>query len=81
MKLRVLQSLKRTLIALITMLGLFTVSNITAQTVEAKELTEVVTLLQHLDQSDGTVAPNASGGYDLRTGQAYKLRLVFDLKK
>ena len=81
MKLRVLQSLKRTLIALITMLGLFTVSNITAQAVEAKELTEVVTLLQHLDQSDGTIAPNASGGYDLRTGQAYKLRLVFDLKK
>ena len=36
MKLRVLQTIKKTLIALLTMLGLLTVSTLTAETVEAR---------------------------------------------
>ena len=78
---RILHSLKSALVALLTILGLFTVTNLTASTVEAKELTGVITSLQHLNQSDATLTPDATGGYSLRTGQAYKMRLEFDLKK
>ena len=78
---RILHSLKSALVALLTILGLFTVTNLTASTVEAKELTGVITSLQHLNSSDATLTPDATGGYSLRTGQAYKMRLEFDLKK
>lgn len=44
-------------------------------------MTGVITSLQHLNQSDGTLATDASGVYNLRTGQAYKFRLEFDLNK
>ena len=60
---RILHSLKSALVALLTILGLFTVTNLTASTVEAKELTGVITSLQHLNSSDATLTPDATRGY------------------
>ena len=46
-----------------------------------KELTQVISNVELLDASDTKQNVNSEGDYDLRTGNAYKLRVPFDLKK
>ncbi|MGT2667424.1 Spy0128 family protein [Streptococcus rifensis] len=56
--------------------GLFASAN----AVEAKELTNVITEISLLDGSDTTQTTDSEGVYNIRTGNAYKLRALFDLK-
>ena len=46
-----------------------------------KELTQVITGVELLDASDTKQNVTSEGDYAVRTGNAYKLRVTFDLKQ
>lgn len=79
MNLKRFVSLKSTLMAIIAVFSLFTVTNLNAAKVEAKELTGVVTGIEHIKDDDTILQTDAEGVYQLRTGRSSRLRLTFDL--
>ena len=56
-------------------------SAVKADNTTPKELTEVINGVELLDASDTKQKTTETGEYLIRTGQAYKLRVTFDLKK
>ncbi|MGT2712562.1 Spy0128 family protein [Streptococcus oriscaviae] len=79
MNLKRFVSLKSTLMAIIAVFSLFTVTNLNAAKVEAKELTGVVTGIEHIKDDDTILQTDAEGVYQLITGRSSRLRLTFDL--
>ncbi|MEX2804370.1 FctA domain-containing protein [Streptococcus sp. H31] len=73
-------SLKTFLVIFAAVFGLSFVSLGSARTVEAKELTDVITSVDLLNASDTRLTTDSEGVYQLRTSTAYKLRALFDLK-
>ncbi|MEX2784953.1 FctA domain-containing protein [Streptococcus sp. H49] len=73
-------SLKTFLVIFAAVFGLSFVSLGSAGTVEAKELTDVITSVDLLNASDTRLTTDSEGVYQLRTSTAYKLRALFDLK-
>ena len=65
---------------LLVILSLVFFGNTSAKAAEAKELQNVISGLELLDQSDTKLSPDANGVYQILTNRAYKLRAVFDLE-
>ena len=65
---------------LLMILSLVFFGNTSAKAAEAKELQNVISGLELLDQSDTKLSPDANGVYQILTNRAYKLRAVFDLE-
>ena len=67
-------------------LSVLTLTSVSTNTVKAddptpKELTQVITGVELLDASDTKQNVTSEGDYAVRTGNAYKLRVTFDLKQ
>ena len=67
-------------------LSVLTLTSVSINTVKAddptpKELTQVITGVELLDASDTKQNVTSEGDYAVRTGNAYKLRVTFDLKQ
>ncbi|MBN6011628.1 Spy0128 family protein, partial [Streptococcus oralis] len=67
-------------------LSVLTLTSVLTNTVKAddptpKELTQVITGVELLDASDTKQNVTSEGDYAVRTGNAYKLRVTFDLKQ
>ena len=65
---------------LLVILSLVFLRNTSAKAAEGKELQNVISGLELLDQSDTKLSPDANGVYQLLTNRAYKLRALFDLE-
>ena len=65
---------------LLVILSLVFLGNTSAKAAEGKELQNVISGLELLDQSDTKLSPDANGVYQILTNRAYKLRAVFDLE-
>ena len=65
---------------LLVILSLVFLRNTSAKAAEGKELQNVISGLELLDQSDTKLSPDANGVYQILTNRAYKLRAVFDLE-
>ena len=65
---------------LLVILSLVFLGNTSAKAAEAKELQNVISGLELLDQSDTKLSPDGNGVYQILTNRAYKLRAVFDLE-
>ena len=67
-------------------LSVLTLTSVSTNTVKAddptpKELTQVITGVELLDASDTKQNVTSEGDYAVRTGNAYRLRVTFDLKQ
>lgn len=76
-KRKLLKAFSTLLVPFAVLLGTLFVSS---ETVQAKELENVITSIELLNASDTTQTTDAEGVYNIRTGNAYKLRALFDLK-
>ena len=65
---------------LLVILSLVFLRNTSAKAAEGKELQNVISGLELLDQSDTKLSPDANGVYQILTNRAYKLRALFDLE-
>ena len=65
---------------LLVVLSMVFLGNNSAKAAEGKELQNVISGLELLDQSDSKLTPDANGVYQILTNRAYKLRAVFDLE-
>ena len=65
---------------LLVILSLVFLGNTSAKAAEGKELQNVISGLELLDQSDTKLSPDANGVYQILTNRAYKLRALFDLE-
>ena len=65
---------------LLVILSLVFLGNTSAKAAEGKELQNVISGLELLDQSDTKLNPDANGVYQILTNRAYKLRALFDLE-
>ena len=65
---------------LLVILSLVFLRNTAAKAAEGKELQNVISGLELLDQSDTKLSPDANGVYQILTNRAYKLRALFDLE-
>ena len=65
---------------LLVILSLVFLGNTSAKAAEGKELQNVISGLELLDQSDTKISPDANGVYQILTNRAYKLRALFDLE-
>ena len=65
---------------LLMILSLVFFGNTSAKAAEAKELQNVISGLELLDQSDTKLSPDVNGVYQILTTRACKLRAVFDLE-
>ena len=65
---------------LLVIFSLVFLGNTSAKAAEGKELQNVISGLELLDQSDTKLSPDANGVYQILTNRAYKLRAVFDLE-
>ena len=80
---KLLKSLFKISIAMLLLLSsiFVSMSAVKADNTTPKELTEVINGVELLDASDTKQKTTETGEYLIRTGQAYKLRVTFDLKK
>ena len=80
---KLLKSLFKISIAMLLLLSsiFVSMSSVKADNTTPKELTEVINGVELLDASDTKQKTTETGEYLIRTGQAYKLRVTFDLKK
>ena len=65
---------------LLVIFSLVFLGNTSAKAAEGKELQNVISGLELLDQSDTKLNPDANGVYQILTNRAYKLRALFDLE-